>query len=210
VLISNVEIDEDTAMEIDKLFFEVLIAPSFAEKALDIFKKKKNRILLELKYWPGEKIQFKNLLNGIIQQSRDNHAVVKSELKSVTSAKSTASQLDDLVYAIRIVKHLKSNAIAIVNDKQLVGMGCGQTSRVDALNQAISKSKQFGFGDKLDTSSLASEAFFPFPDCVEISKNAGIKSVAQPGGSVKDKESIDFCELQDVAMYLTGIRHFKH
>lgn len=210
VIIASTEVDQTTAIEIDKLFFEVLIAPSFTNEAISIFAKKKNRILLEIKYWPDDNEQFKNLLNGVIKQSRDNHAVSVSDLKTVTTTQSTSDQLEDLVYANRIVKHLKSNAIAIVENKQLIGMGCGQTSRVDALKQAINTAHQFGFGDRLVQASMASEAFFPFPDCVEIGYNAGIKSVVQPGGSVKDKESIDFCEHHGVAMYLTGIRHFKH
>lgn len=210
VLIASSQVDESTALEIDKLFFEVLVAPSFSSGAMSVFAKKKNRIILELKYWPEENEQFKSLLNGVIKQSRDNLAISIHDLKPVTSSRVSLSQLEDMVYANRIVKHLKSNAIAIVENKQLIGMGCGQTSRVDALKQAIHTARQFGFGDRLVHASMASEAFFPFPDCVEIGFNAGIKSVVQPGGSVKDKESIDFCEKHGIAMYLTGIRHFKH
>ncbi len=210
VLICSTEVDEATAAEIDKLFFEVLIAPSYSAESRVIFAKKKNRIILELKYWPDENEQFKNLLNGVIKQSRDNHAIKIEDLKPVTTARSNPGQMEDLVYANRIVKHLKSNAIAIIENKQLIGMGCGQTSRVDALKQAITTARQFGFGSRLAEASMASEAFFPFPDCVEIGFNEGIKSVVQPGGSVKDQESIQFCEKHGIAMYLTGIRHFKH
>lgn len=210
VLICSTEVDEATAAEIDKLFFEVLIAPSYSAESRVIFAKKKNRIILELKYWPDQNEQFKNLLNGVIKQSRDNHAITVEDLKPVTTSRSTPHQMEDLVYANRIVKHLKSNAIAIIENKQLIGMGCGQTSRVDALKQAIATARQFGFGTRLTDASMASEAFFPFPDCVEIGFNEGIKSVVQPGGSVKDQESIEFCEKHGVAMYLTGIRHFKH
>lgn len=210
VIITNETIDESVANEIDKLFYEVLIAPSFTVKAKEILQKKKNRILLEIRYWPEERFTFKNLLNGLIRQERDNYAVKAEDLKLVTKIPADASQLKDLIYADRIVKHLKSNAITLVNNLQLIGMGCGQTSRVDALQQAIHKSTQFGFTDKLRGASMASEAFFPFSDCVEIAHRAGIHQVVQPGGSVKDSESIDFCTANGMSMYLTGIRHFKH
>lgn len=210
VLIASMEVDEATALEIDHLFYEVLIAPSYSKAALAIFAKKKNRMILELAYWPEDNLQFKNLLNGVIRQSRDNHLVTVSQLRCVTTSHASDQQLEDLVYAARVVKHLKSNAIAFIENKQLIGMGCGQTSRVDALKQAINTARQFGFEDRLTKASMASEAFFPFPDCVQIGYEAGIKSVVQPGGSVKDKESIDFCEQHGMAMYLTGIRHFKH
>ncbi|MGB2849817.1 MAG: bifunctional phosphoribosylaminoimidazolecarboxamide formyltransferase/IMP cyclohydrolase PurH, partial [Saprospiraceae bacterium] len=172
--------------------------------------RKKNRILLKLQYWPEQKWQFKNLLEGIIRQEKDNHVIEVQDLKCVTTATSNQEKLEDLVYATRIVKHLKSNAIAIVHHKQLIGMGCGQTSRVDALEQAIKKAHHFNFSARLPLSSMASEAFFPFPDCVEIADKEGVRSIAQPGGSVKDQESITYCEQHSVAMYLTGIRHFKH
>lgn len=210
VIISNIEIDHETATEIDQLFYEVLIAPGFTQDALQTLQKKKNRILLQLKHWPQEKYQFKSLLNGIIRQDRDNHIVKLEELKSTTSTPCDAEGLNDLLYANILTKHLKSNAIAIVNNKQLIGMGCGQTSRVDALLHAIAKAKHFGFEASLKGSSMASEAFFPFPDCVQIADQSGIKAVVQPGGSVKDKESIAYCEQHGMAMYLTGIRHFKH
>ncbi|MEP7320380.1 MAG: bifunctional phosphoribosylaminoimidazolecarboxamide formyltransferase/IMP cyclohydrolase [Saprospiraceae bacterium] len=210
VIISNTEIDHEVATEIDHLFYEVLIAPAFSDSALVLLQKKKNRILLKLKHWPEEKWQFKSLLNGIIRQERDKHSSKPSDLKSSTSTQCTPHELEDLLYANLIAKHLKSNAIALVNNKQLIGMGCGQTSRVDALHQALSKAKVFGFEEKIAGSAMASEAFFPFPDCVQIAHEAGIKSVIQPGGSVKDKESIDYCEQHGMAMYLTGIRHFKH
>ncbi|MBK8281795.1 MAG: bifunctional phosphoribosylaminoimidazolecarboxamide formyltransferase/IMP cyclohydrolase [Saprospiraceae bacterium] len=210
VIISSIEIDSATALEIDKLFYEVLIAPSFSVEALQILQRKKNRILLKLQYWPEQKWQFKNLLEGIIRQEKDNHVIEVQDLKCVTTASSNQEKLEDLVYATRIVKHLKSNAIAIVHHKQLIGMGCGQTSRVDALEQAIKKAHHFNFSARLPLSSMASEAFFPFPDCVEIADKEGVRSIAQPGGSVKDQESITYCEQHSVAMYLTGIRHFKH
>ncbi|MEO5581163.1 MAG: bifunctional phosphoribosylaminoimidazolecarboxamide formyltransferase/IMP cyclohydrolase [Saprospiraceae bacterium] len=210
VIISNAEIDHEVATEIDYLFYEVLIAPSFAESALALLRKKKNRILLKLKHWPEEKWQFKSLLNGIIRQERDGHIIKPGELNSSTSTQCAPPELDDLLYANLIAKHLKSNAVALVKNKQLIGMGCGQTSRVDALQQALSKAKIFGFEEQIAGSAMASEAFFPFPDCVQIAYEAGIRGVIQPGGSVKDKESIDYCEHHGMAMYLTGIRHFKH
>lgn len=210
VIITNTEVDHETATEIDQLFYEVLIAPAFTDSALALLQKKKNRILLKLKHWPDEKWQFKNLLNGVIRQDRDAHLSKVSDLKASTSTICSPVELDDLVYANRIAKHLKSNAITIVKNKQLIGMGCGQTSRVDALQQAIEKAKLFGFEDLIPGSAMASEAFFPFADCVKIANEAGIKSVVQPGGSIKDKESIEYCESHHMAMYLTGIRHFKH
>ena len=210
VIITNTEVDHETASEIDHLFYEVLIAPAFSESALLVLQKKKNRILIKLKHWPDEKWQFKSLLNGIIRQDRDAHVSKNANLKSVTSIQSTPSEIEDLIYANLIVKHLKSNAITLVKNKQLIGMGCGQTSRVDALHQAIAKAKLFGFEEQITGSAMASEAFFPFADCVQIAHEAGIKSVIQPGGSIKDKESIDYCELHHMPMYLTGIRHFKH
>ncbi|HNR08072.1 MAG TPA: bifunctional phosphoribosylaminoimidazolecarboxamide formyltransferase/IMP cyclohydrolase [Saprospiraceae bacterium] len=210
VIITNRTVDEETASAIDHLFYEVLIAPDFDFAALRLLQKKKNRILLKLNQWPEEKWMVKSLLNGLIRQERDLALTTKAQLKSVTVHTANEQELTDLVYANRLVKHLKSNAITLVKNKQLIGMGCGQTSRVDALKQAIGKARHFGFSDLLAGSAMASEAFFPFPDCVEIAHEAGIRNVVQPGGSVKDQESIDFCQTHGMAMYLTGIRHFKH
>ncbi len=210
VIISNTPIDLETAAEIDKLFYEVLIAPDFAENALEILQKKKNRIVLKLNRWPEEQFQFKSLLQGIIRQDRDLQVVTQAQMKSVTSTQCDAPGIQDLIYANILAKHLKSNAIALVHHTQLIGMGCGQTSRVDALLQAIAKAKHFGFTSLLKGAAMASEAFFPFPDCVQIAYEAGIQSVIQPGGSVKDKESIAYCENHQMAMYLSDIRHFKH
>ncbi|HMZ68151.1 MAG TPA: bifunctional phosphoribosylaminoimidazolecarboxamide formyltransferase/IMP cyclohydrolase [Chitinophagales bacterium] len=208
VLIANRTIDEATALEIDKLFFEVLIAPEFDEKALDIFTKKKNRILLKQKLFSFPNIQYKSLLNGAIVQDFDTKIEVADELKSVTKLAPSSSEIEDLLFANKIAKHLKSNTIVLAKNKQLLGMGCGQTSRVDALQQAIHKAQSFGFD--LKDSVMASDAFFPFPDCVEIANNVGIKTVIQPGGSIKDQLSIDYCDDNEMKMVTTGIRHFKH
>lgn len=208
VLISNTAIDIATATEIDKLFFEVLIAPAFNEDTLQLLMKKKNRILLKQKLFTFPKKQFKSLLNGVIAQDFDYKIEQKEDLKTVTKIAPTEAQIEDLLFANKIAKHLKSNTIVLAKDKQLLGMGCGQTSRVDALQQAIHKATSFGFD--LQDAVMASDAFFPFPDCVEIADKAGIKAVTHPGGSIKDQDSIDYCDKQAMAMVLTGIRHFKH
>ena len=208
VLITNATIDAATATEIDKLFFEVLIAPDFNEDALQILMKKKNRILLKQKLFDFPAKQFKSLLNGVIAQDFDKKIETKEELRTVTKLAPTQAQLDDLLFANKLAKHLKSNTIVLAKDQQLLAMGCGQTSRVDALQQAIHKAKAFGFS--LQGCVMASDAFFPFPDCVEIADNAGVSAVIHPGGSIKDQESIDYCDAHNMAMVLTGIRHFKH
>lgn len=208
VLITNATIDAETAAEIDKLFFEVLIAPAFNEDALQILMKKKNRILLKQKLFDFPAKQFKSLLNGVIAQDFDKKIETKEELKTVTKLAPTDAQVQDLLFASKLAKHLKSNTIVLAKDQQLLAMGCGQTSRVDALQQAIHKAKAFGFD--LQGCVMASDAFFPFPDCVEIADNAGISAVIHPGGSIKDQDSIDYCDAHNMAMVLTGIRHFKH
>ena len=208
VLIANAAIDIETATEIDKLFFEVLIAPAFNEDALQVLMKKKNRILLKQKQFTFPEKQFKSLLNGVIAQDFDYKIEQKEDLKTVTKIAPSETQIDDLLFANKIAKHLKSNTIVLAKNKQLLSMGCGQTSRVDALQQAIHKATSFGFG--LENAVMASDAFFPFPDCVEIADKAGIKAVTHPGGSIKDQDSIDYCDKQAMAMVLTGIRHFKH
>jgi phosphoribosylaminoimidazolecarboxamide formyltransferase/IMP cyclohydrolase len=208
VLICNRTLDKTTANEIDQLFFEVLIAPDFELEALNILTKKKNRILLKQKQFNFPNTQYKSLLNGAIVQDFDTKMVQKNELKVATENAPNEVQIEDLLFANKIVKHLKSNTIVLAKDKQLLGMGCGQTSRVDALQQAIQKAKSFGFD--LEGSVMASDAFFPFPDCVEIAINAGIKAILQPGGSIKDKDSINFCNDSKIPMVLSGIRHFKH
>jgi phosphoribosylaminoimidazolecarboxamide formyltransferase/IMP cyclohydrolase len=209
VLITNATIDTATANEIDKLFFEVLIAPNFEEEALQILMKKKNRILLKQKLFDFPVKQFKSLLNGVIAQDFDAPLGVRAEeIKTVTKSAPTDAQIEDLWFANKVAKHLKSNTIVLAKDRQLLAMGCGQTSRVDALQQAIHKAKTFGFD--LQNAVMASDAFFPFPDCVEIADKAGISAVIHPGGSIKDQDSIDYCDAHNMVMVLTGVRHFKH
>ena len=208
VLITNKTIDEEAAQEMSSLFFEILIAPDFDLKALEILKQKKNRILLRQTQSLKTQKQFKSLLNGVIEQDRDLKTDTIDDFKTVTKVAPTADQKNALVFASKVCKHTKSNTIVLARDGQLLSSGVGQTSRVDALKQAIAKAKEFGF--QLEGAVMASDAFFPFPDCVEIAHGAGIKSVVQPGGSIKDQDSIDFCDKHDMAMVFTGIRHFKH
>jgi phosphoribosylaminoimidazolecarboxamide formyltransferase/IMP cyclohydrolase len=208
ILITNGEVDVKTAGEMDALFFEVIIAPAYDIKALDILKKKKNRIILLRKPVKLPGIQFRSLLNGVIGQDRDLKTESRDEMKPVTKKVPTGAEYEDLVFANKVVKHTKSNTIVLAKNKQLMASGVGQTSRVDALKQAVAKAAGFGF--VLRGGVMASDAFFPFPDCVEIANEAGIKVVVQPGGSVKDGDSIEFCDTHDMAMVFTGIRHFKH
>lgn len=208
VLISNTVVDLPTANKINELFFEVLIAPGFDAEALTILQTKKNRILLKQLQFDFPSVQFKSLLNGVIVQDRNTISSEEQQLQFVTDKKPGAAQIEDLLFAEKAVKHLKSNGIVLVKQKQLIGCGTGQTSRVDALNQAIVKARAFGFD--IHGAAMASEAFFPFPDCVEIAWNAGVTAVIQPGGSVRDQESIAFCNAHGLAMVTTGLRHFKH
>lgn len=208
ILISNVEIDEAASEEIHKLFCEVVIAPSFSEKALEILKGKKNRILLIQKNIELPKTTVRTCLNGALVQDKDNLTDSLENLTYVTNNKPTSNELNDLVFASKICKNTKSNTIVLVKDKQLCASGTGQTSRVDALKQAINKASSFDFN--LKGSVMASDAFFPFPDCVEIANNAGVTAVIQPGGSIKDGLSIDYCNTHSMAMVFSGIRHFKH
>ena len=208
VLICNREIDAETAAEINNLFFEVLIAPSFAEPAKEILTAKKNRILLKRNDVQLPSKQFKTLLNGIIEQDKDMLMESAEDMSPVTDCKPTEQQLNDLVFANKIVKHTKSNTIVLAKNACLIASGVGQTSRVDALQQAIVKAKAFNFD--LQGSVMASDAFFPFPDCVEIAADAGVVMILQPGGSIKDQESIDMANSKGVGMVTTGIRHFKH
>jgi phosphoribosylaminoimidazolecarboxamide formyltransferase/IMP cyclohydrolase len=208
VLICNREIDTETAAEINNLFFEVLIAPSFAAPAKEILTSKKNRILLKRNDVKLPTKQFKTLLNGIIEQDKDMLMESAKDMNSVTDRKPTEQQLKDLVFANKIVKHTKSNTIVLARNTCLIASGVGQTSRVDALQQAIVKAKAFNFD--LEGSVMASDAFFPFPDCVEIAADAGVVMILQPGGSIKDQESIDMANSKGVGMVTTGIRHFKH
>ncbi|WP_034061425.1 bifunctional phosphoribosylaminoimidazolecarboxamide formyltransferase/IMP cyclohydrolase [Lacinutrix jangbogonensis] len=208
VLISNTEIDAATAEEIHKLFCEVVIAPSFSTEAETILKGKKNRVLLILKNAEFAQTTARTCLNGILVQDRNNITDTLEDLKNATTKAPTTEELDDLIFASKICKHTKSNTIVLVKGRQLCASGTGQTSRVDALNQAIHKAQSFKFN--LKGSVMASDAFFPFPDCVEIAKNAGVSAVIQPGGSIKDQLSIDYCNDNEVAMVFTGTRHFKH
>jgi len=208
VLITNQKVDLAAAEEMHSLFFEVLIAPSFDEDALELLKGKKNRILLKQKIQIEGTKQIKTLLNGIIEQDKDLQTESKADFKVVTKVTPSEDEKDALVFAAKICKHTKSNTIVLSNKDQLFASGVGQTSRVDALRQAIEKAKSFGFD--LKGSVMASDAFFPFPDCVEIASKEGISAVVQPGGSIKDQESIDFCDAHGMSMVLTGVRHFKH
>lgn len=208
VLISNREVSSEAAQEINKLFFEIIIAPSYAEEALNVLKSKKNRIILIQKQPLKHKKQYKNLLNGIIEQDRDIKTDALEDFKEVSDRKTTAEEKKALLFASKVAKHTKSNTIVLARDGQLLASGVGQTSRVDALKQAIEKAKSFGFN--LEDAVMASDAFFPFPDCVEIAHQAGIVAVIQPGGSIKDQDSIDYCNKNNMAMVLTGFRHFKH
>ncbi|MCF6352235.1 MAG: bifunctional phosphoribosylaminoimidazolecarboxamide formyltransferase/IMP cyclohydrolase [Cyclobacteriaceae bacterium] len=208
VLISNTAIDEETALEIDKLFMEVLIAPSFSDAALVTLQSKKNRVLLQLTNYPQDKVVFKSLLGGVIQQSANNTTDAKESLTTATTKQPTTQEVNDLLFASKICKHTKSNAIILVKNGQMLASGVGQTSRVDALQQAIKKAATFGFSVK--GAALASDAFFPFADSVEAANKAGITSIIQPGGSKKDQDSIDYCNNHTISMVFTGTRHFKH
>ncbi len=208
ILISNTKIDLSTANEIHNLFCEVVIAPSYDNEALEVLKGKKNRIILIQKEVDFPKTQVRTLLNGILYQEKDNVTDRKEDFVYSTNKKPSTNQLEDLEFASKLSKHTKSNTIVIAKNKQLLASGTGQTSRVDALNQAIHKAKTFGFD--LTDAVLASDAFFPFPDCVEIAGNEGVNAVVQPGGSIKDQLSIDYCNANEIAMVFTGTRHFKH
>ncbi len=208
ILIANREVDEETATEMSKLFFEVCIAPSYHEKALEILKTKKNRIILVQKSWKLQERTNRTVLNGILVQDRDTYSETDADLRTVTSQAPTEAQKEDLLFANKIVKHTKSNAIVLANNKQLLASGVGQTSRVDALRQAIEKAGNFNLD--LRGAVMASDAFFPFADSVEIAHKAGVTAVIQPGGSVRDEDSIEFCNQNGMSMVFTGIRHFKH
>ena len=208
VLITNKAVDKPAAEELNKLFFEVIIAPGFAEDALEILTSKKNRILLLQKEPITATKQIKTLLNGIIEQDRDLKTDAPEDLKVVTKRATTPEENEALLFASKVCKHTKSNTIILATKDQLLASGVGQTSRVDALKQAIEKAKSFSFS--LEGAVMASDAFFPFPDCVEIAQGEGITAVIQPGGSIRDQDSIDFCDQHNMAMVCTGFRHFKH
>jgi len=208
ILITNVEIDLDAAEEINKLFCEVVIAPSYSDDALETLKSKKNRIILIQKEVEFPKVQVRTALNGYLFQGKDLVTDKKEDFKTVTTLSPSDQEKVDLEFASKISKHTKSNTIVLVKNGQLCASGNGQTSRVDALNQAIHKAQSFNFD--LNGAVMASDAFFPFPDCVEIAKNAGVTAVVQPGGSIKDELSINYCNDNDMSMVFTGTRHFKH
>ncbi|MDJ1468812.1 bifunctional phosphoribosylaminoimidazolecarboxamide formyltransferase/IMP cyclohydrolase [Cytophagaceae bacterium DM2B3-1] len=208
VIITTTEVDIATAEELNKLFFEVLIAPSFSQSAFELLTTKKNRILLKKKDVTLPKMQVRTVLNGIMRQDRDAKMETVPELRTVTDKVPTEAEKEELIFAAKICKHTKSNTIVLSRDKQLIASGVGQTSRVDALKQAIEKARSFGFD--LQGAVMASDAFFPFADCVEIAHGAGITAVIQPGGSIRDQDSINFCNQNGMAMVTTGIRHFKH
>lgn len=208
ILITNVEVDAETASEMNELFFEVVIAPSYSAQALTILQQKKNRVMLVQKPCEFPKNQFRSLLNGVLEQDKDMSTQTAADMDPVTDKKPSARELEDLVFANKLVKHTKSNTIVLAKNKQLLASGCGMTSRVDALKFAITKAKSFNFD--LNEAVMASDAFFPFPDCVEIAHNVGVNAVVQPGGSIKDGESVAYCNKNGMAMVVTGIRHFKH
>lgn len=209
VLVANRTIDVDAAGEIDRIFFEVIIAPGYTKDALFVLRKKKNRIILQR--WPGKAAQsssFRSLLNGVLVQDRDTSIQTADDLQPMTESHPTESEIADMLFANKIVKHSKSNAITLAKNKQLCANGVGQMSRVDALKQAIEKAHTFGFD--LNGAVMASDAFFPFPDCVKAAGEAGITAVIQPGGSVNDELSVDYCNAHHISMVKTGTRHFKH
>jgi len=208
VIVTNVTINEPEAGEIDKIFFEIIIAPAYSDKALEILKSKKNRIILRRNGKAASSFYFRSVLDGVLWQERDNSTEQEGNMRPVTPKNPSADELKDLVFANKIVKHSKSNAIVLAKRGQLCASGIGQTSRVDALRQAIEKAHSFGFD--LKGAVMASDAFFPFADCVQIAHDAGIMAVVEPGGSVRDQDSIDYCSANGMAMVFTGVRHFKH
>lgn len=208
VLITNRVIDTDTAVEINKLFCEVVIAPGYSEEGLELLKSKKNRIILIRKDVEVATKQYRSILNGVLVQDRDNKIEVATDLKPVTKIVPTAEQVEDLLFANKLVKQSKSNTIILAKDGQMISSGVGETSRVDALKHAIEKAEAFNFS--LEGAVMASDAFFPFPDCVEIARKEGVVAVIQPGGSIKDNLSVEFCDKNSMSMVMTGVRHFKH
>ncbi len=208
VLVTNAEIDAETAEEINKIFFEIILAPGYEKNALDLLTTKKNRIILQAKSFDFQDQQFKSALNGVLVQDKDQRIETPDDIKFITNKRPDAGQMEDLLFANKIVKHSKSNAIVLAAGKQLLASGIGQTSRVDALKQAITKAGTFGLS--LENAVMASDAYFPFADSVEIAYQAGVKSVIQPGGSIRDNETIEYCNKHDISMVFTGIRHFKH
>ncbi len=208
VLITNGTVDAEAAKEINTIFFEVIIAPAYTDEALEVLKTKKNRIILVQHRQNTARLSYRSCLNGALVQERDLKVETAQDLTPATPRLVDPSQIEDLLFANKIVKHSKSNAIVLAKGRQLLASGVGQTSRVDALKQAIAKARSFNFD--LNGAVMASDAFFPFADCVEIAHQAGVDAVIQPGGSIRDQETIDYCTANDMAMVLTGTRHFKH
>jgi phosphoribosylaminoimidazolecarboxamide formyltransferase / IMP cyclohydrolase len=208
VVITNRTVDAETASEINKLFFELIIAPGYESEAIDILQSKKNRIILIRKNIQLPVYQFRSVLNGVLYQDRDMKKESREELNPVTNVLPTASQVEDLLFANKLVKQSKSNTIVLAKNKRLLASGVGETSRVDALKHAIEKAESFGFD--LKGAVMSSDAFFPFADCVEIAHGVGVECVIQPGGSIRDQDSIDYCNDHNMAMVFTGTRHFKH
>ena len=208
ILITNTTINKEVAEEINKIFFEVLIAPAYDADALEILEQKKNRIILVRKECKTCPMQFRSLLNGVLMQEKDLSIQTDVDLEPMTEKQPSAPEIEDLLFANKIVKNSKSNAITLAKNKQLCASGIGQTSRVDALKQAIEKAKSFNFD--LNGAVMASDAFFPFPDCVEIADKAGITAVIQPAGSIRDDQSVAYCNEHGLAMVKTGVRHFRH
>ncbi len=208
VLVTNAPIDEEAAHEINKIFFEIILAPGYEKNALEILQSKKNRIILQTKSFDFQHQQFRSILNGVLVQDKDLKTETTDDLRFITNKRPDSGQMEDLLFANIIVKHSKSNAIVLASGKQLLASGVGQTSRVDALKQAIEKANSFGLN--LKNAVMASDAFFPFADSIQIAHEAGITSVIQPGGSVRDNETIEYCNNHDISMVFTGIRHFKH
>ena len=208
VIACNETVDEDSALKMNDLFFEVIIAPRYSVAALEILKSKKNRIILESQPSEWPQYMVRSTLNGVLLQARDIHRDNESDLTIATKRSPSTQEVDDLLFASAVCKHSKSNTIVLAKDRRLISSGAGQTSRVDALKQAIQKAESFGIS--LEGAVMASDAFFPFPDCVEIAYEAGIRAVIQPGGSIKDQLSTEYCDSKDMTMVMTGIRHFKH
>jgi phosphoribosylaminoimidazolecarboxamide formyltransferase/IMP cyclohydrolase len=208
VIAANQTIDGDTARAIDTIFSEVVVAPAFTDEAIEVLKGKKNRVLLALNNYVPQETIVRTVLNGVLVQDRDMHTDSAADLKVVTQLNPTAAEVEDLLFASKVCKHTKSNTIVLAKNKQLLASGTGQTARVDALRQAIAKAQSFNF--ELRGAVMASDAFFPFADSVEIAHKVGIEAVIQPGGSIRDQESINYCNDNGMRMVVTGIRHFKH
>jgi phosphoribosylaminoimidazolecarboxamide formyltransferase/IMP cyclohydrolase len=208
IIATNCSIDQAIAEDIDKIFYEVLMAPDFTSEALELLSKKKGRIILKMRPIAIPPRQFRSLLGGVLEQERDSVTEGNHEMKVVTQHLPNQNKMEDMIFANKLVKHTKSNAIVLVKNKQLIGSGTGQTSRIEALHHAVQRAKQFNH--EVFDCVLASDAFFPFSDSVEMAYREGIRTIIQPGGSIKDQDSIDFCNTHGLSMVFTGFRHFKH